>query len=157
MPLSDQEEQLVRLDQFIDKFDANNAALIREVRTEVKGLLPTAIELVYDNYNFLAIGYGSTERASDAIVSIASAANGVGLCFIHGASLPDPQRLLQGSGSQTRFIRLAGVETLREPAVLDLIDLAVASARTPLPQEGGGYTVIKSVSAKQRPRRRTLR
>jgi hypothetical protein len=50
---------------------------------------PTRTEFVYDNYNFFVIGYRPTERPSDSIVSIAAAANGVGLCFIRGASLPD--------------------------------------------------------------------
>jgi hypothetical protein len=37
----------------------------------------------------------------DSIVSIAAGASSVGLCFIHGAGLPDPQKLLLGSGKQT--------------------------------------------------------
>jgi hypothetical protein len=61
--------------------------------------MPTANELVYDNYNFFVIGYCSTERPSDCIASIAAAANGVGLSFYRGVSLPDPHGLLLGSGS----------------------------------------------------------
>lgn len=120
----------------------------------MRKLLPTAIELVYDNYNFFVIGYGPTERASDAIFSIAAAANGVGLAFLHGATLPDPKKLLLGSGKQNRFIRLPTIEPLRSPDVLKLIRAAVAQAKTPLPATGGGFTVIKSVSARQRPRRK---
>ena len=105
-------------------------------------------------YNFFVIGYASTERASDAILSIAAAANGVGLAFLHGASLPDPRKLLLGAGKQNRFIRLPTLEPLRSPDVLTLIRAAVAQARTPFPVTGGGHTVIKSISAKQRPRRK---
>ena len=108
---------------------------------------------MYDNYNFLVFGYATSERASDSIISIAAAANGVGLCFIYGASLPDPQRILLGSGKQTRFIRLPTIAPLRSPAVLSLIRTALARAAKPLSTKGGGYTVIKSISAKQRPRR----
>jgi hypothetical protein len=143
-----------QLEGFIAKFDPAVAKLIHECRAEVRKLLPAAIELVYDNYNFLAIGYGTTERASDCIVSIAAAANGVGLSFYHGSSLPDPERILLGSGKQNRFIRLPSTEPLRSPAVLALIQAAVAQADPPLPATGGGYTVIKSISAKQRPRRK---
>jgi hypothetical protein len=143
-----------QLAAFIIKFDPKVARLIRACRTEVRKLLPTAIELVYDNYNFFVIGYASTERASDAILSIAAAANGVGLAFLHGATLPDPKKLLLGGGKQNRFIRLPTLEPLRSPDVLTLIRAAVAQAKTPLPATGGGYTVIKSISAKQRPRRK---
>ena len=144
-----------QLAAFIAKFDPTTARLIRACRTELRRILPTAIELVYDNYNFLVIGYAATERASDAILSIAAAANGVGLAFLHGATLPDPKKLLLGAGKQNRFVRLPTISVLKSPAVLALIRAAVAQARTPLPASGGGYLVIKSVSAKQRPRRRT--
>ena len=73
------------------------------MRKALRKTAPTAHEMVYDNYNFFVIGYGPTERPSDAILSLTGSANGVGLCFIHGASLPDPQKILLGSGNQTRF------------------------------------------------------
>jgi hypothetical protein len=139
---------------FVAKFDPATAKRIRECRAVIRTLLPTAVELVYDNYNFFVIGYSATERPSDCIVSIAAAANGVGLSFYHGASLPDPQRLLLGSGKQNRFVRLPTAQTLRSPGVLALINAAVARAEPPLPAGGAGHTVIKSVSAKQRPRRK---
>ncbi|HTT57527.1 MAG TPA: DUF1801 domain-containing protein [Opitutaceae bacterium] len=144
-----------QLAAFVAKFEPQTAQLIRACRAEMRRILPTAIELVYDNYNFLVIGYAATERASDAILSIAAAANGVGLAFLHGATLPDPKKLLLGAGKQNRFVRLPTISVLKSPAVLALIRAAVAQARTPLPASGGGYLVIKSVSAKQRPRRRT--
>jgi hypothetical protein len=118
--------------------------------------MPTALELVYDNYNFLVIGYSPTERPSDTILSIAAAANGLGLCFIHGARLPDPHCLLQGSGNQTRFIRLDSPATLAQPAVEALIAAAIDRAK-PLAQTGRGRLIIRSVSAKQRPRRASAR
>ena len=54
----------LQLASFIDKFDTKNAALIRSVRKALRRRLPTANELVYDNYNFFVIGYCSTERPS---------------------------------------------------------------------------------------------
>ena len=80
-------------------------------------------------------------------------AKGVALSFYWGATLPDPKGVLLGSGKQNRFVRLESAATLREPAVAALIRAAVAQAKTPLPATGGGITMIKSVSARQRPRR----
>ena len=139
---------------FLAKFDPKVAKLIRACRVELRKLLPGAIELVYDNYNFFVIGYGPTERASDAIVSIAAAAHGVGLSFLQGASLPDPHKLLLGNGKQNRFIRLPTSQTIKSPEVVSLIHAAVRQAKTPIPNTGGGYMVIKSISKKQRPRRK---
>jgi len=139
---------------FIKKFDSKNAALIRSVRKVLRKRLPTANELVYDNYNFFVIGYCSTERPSDCILSIAAGANGVGLSFYHGAALPDPNKLLLGSGSQNRFIRIESAATLTRPEVEELIAAAIAQAKGPLPGSCKGKLVIRSISKKQKPRRK---
>jgi hypothetical protein len=140
-----------QVEGFIDKFDPAMAKRVREVRAALRKRFPTAIEMVYDNYNFFVIGYSPTARPTDYIVSLAANAKGVGLSFNHGADLPDPHGILQGSGSQNRFVRLEGAKTLSDPHVAEAIDAAVAIAEE-LPEEKG-YTVVRSVSAKQRPRR----
>src|SRR5881227_3235953 len=119
---------------FITEFDPQVAQLIRKCRVKLRKLLPTAVELVYDNYNFFVIGYAPTERASDCIVSLAAAANGVILSFYRGATLADPHKLLQGEGKQNRFIRLPTTQPLKSPAVLALIRAAAAQGSTPLPR-----------------------
>jgi hypothetical protein len=144
-----------QLTMFIEKFEPSRRKLIRAVRRRLRERLPTASELVYDNYNFFVIGYSPTERPSDAIVSIAAGASGVGLCFIHGAKLSDPNKMLLGSGKQTRFLRLASADVLATPAVEALLAAAIAQAKAPLRPTGRGALIIRSVSVKQRPRRRT--
>lgn len=147
---ADPEKQLT---SFVGKFEPKQQKLIRAIRKAVRKRFPTAYELVYDNYNFFVIGYSPTERPSDTIVSIAAAANGVGLCFIQGAKLPDPNKILLGSGKQTRFIRLESPAVLARPEVEALIAAAIRQSKTPLPTSGRGKLMIRSVSAKQRPRR----
>jgi hypothetical protein len=142
-----------QLASFVARFDPAIGKLVRSARVALRKRFPTAVELVYDNYNALAIGWGATERASDVIVSLGIYARGVSLYFTYGAKLPDPQSLLQGSGNQGRFIRLENVALLNQPAVAALLRAATQQAKSPLPATGRGYTVIKSVSAKQRPRR----
>jgi len=138
---------------FIAKFDARVGKLIRSTRSAVRQRFLTATEIVYDNYNFLALGFCSSERPSDWVVSLAANAKGAGLCFYYGATLPDPDGILQGSGNQARFIRLESATTLAKPAVEALLKAAVRQAKNPMPTTGKGRTIIKSVSEKQSPRR----
>ena len=147
----DAERQLAA---FIRKFSPMDQRLIRTVRAALRKRFPAANELVYDNYNFFVIGYSPTERPSDTIVSIAARANSVGLCFMHGAKLPDPNEVLLGAGNQTRFIRIDSPQVLKRSEVQALVAAAIAQARAPLPAAGRGHLIIRSVSAKQRPRRR---
>ena len=88
---------------------------------------------------------------------MAAGANGVGLCFIHGARLADPKKILLGSGKQTRFLRLESADVLQRPEVEALIAAAIAQAKTPLPATGRGKLIIRAVSAKQRPRRKAAK
>jgi hypothetical protein len=138
---------------FIAKFDPSVAKLIRSVRRALRKRFPTANELVYDNYNFFVIGYCSSERPSDCIASLAANAKGVGLSFYYGATLPEPHKILRGSGNQNRFIRLESAATLARPEVEALLSAAAAQGKVPLPKSGRARLIIRSVSAKQRPRR----
>ena len=138
---------------FIAKFDPAIARLTRACRSALRHRYPSAIELVYDNYNALAIGYSPSEKVSDVVFSLAVYARGLNLYFMYGRSLADPDNLLQGSGKQGAFIRIEDAETLDDPKVKQLIERAVKRQKPTFSLKGRGYTVVKSVSAKQRPRR----
>jgi hypothetical protein len=152
-----QQDAEVQVASFIRKFEPKTQTLIRSLRKALGKRLPTANQLVYDNHNFFVIGYCTTERPSDCILSIAAAANGVGLSFYYGATLPDPHHLLLGDGRQNRFIRLESSAALARPEVDALIVAAAALAKTPLPKTGQGQLIIRSISKKQRPRRKAAK
>jgi|SRR6267378_2686036 len=151
MALATPEKQLAG---FIAKFSPDVAKLIRGARRKMRERLPRAVELVYDNYNFFVIGYGPSERPSEAIFSLAAQAKGVGLCFLQGAKLPDPNGLLKGSGNVVRNIRLESVTTLDRPEVRALMKTALEHAKVPMGARGAHRLIIRSVSAKQRARRK---
>jgi hypothetical protein len=140
---------------FMAKFTPEVAELAEAILNKMRRRYPTALELVYDNYNALAIGFCPTERASDGIFSIALYPQWVSLFFLQGAGLPDPTRILKGSGKVVRYIVLPNPSMLDDPAVTVLMNEAVARARVPFHPKGAHRLLIKSVSAKQRPRRRT--
>ena len=142
------------LSRFIAKFERKHRALIGSVRRALRRRLPTANELVWDNYNFFVIGYSATERPSDSVVALAAASNGVGLSFYRGASVPDPHGILLGSGAQNRFIRLESAKTLARPEVEALIAAAIAQMKTPLAKSGRGKLLLRSISKKQRARKK---
>jgi hypothetical protein len=142
-----------QLDLFIDRYSPEVSAQARAALARMRARLPGAIELVYDNYNGLVIGFGPNERASEAIFSIVLYPRWVSLCFLQGAGLADPHRLLKGSGKVVRTLTLNDASDLEIPAVQDLIARALETASTPLDPNGASRLVIKSISAKQRPRR----
>ena len=147
-----------QLESFLEKYDPEVAAFARRALAKMRKLVPGAVEMVYDNYNWLVIGFSPTERPSEAIFSIVLPPGRVTLCFLQGAGLPDPAKRLQGKGNVVRNVRLyeagkADEKVLDEPEVRELINVALNRAKVPMPVGARRKLIIKSISAKQRPRR----
>ena len=152
---ADAEQQL---ESFLAKYDPEVVAFARHALTKMRKLVPGAVEMVYDNYNWLVIGFSPTERPSEAIFSLVLPPGRVTLCFLQGAGLPDPAKRLQGSGNVVRNIRLYNsgeldAKVLDDPEVLALINVALNRAKVPMPDHARRKLIIRAVAAKQRPRR----
>ena len=144
-----------QLDGFIDKFTPEVAALTRALLARMKRRIPGAVIPVYDNNNALAIGFGASDRVKDVVLSLAVMPRWVTLCFMWGVRLSDPHQLLKGEGSQVRHVRLHSPDALDDPRIDAFIAEALANADRPIDPAEPHRLVIKSVSAKQRPRRPT--
>ncbi len=142
-----------QVDSFIARYTPEMAAAINACRARLRERVPRGYELVYDNYNALAIGYAWDDKASASLVSIAGYPRWVTLFFLYGKGLPDPGGLLQGEGARVRSMRLASPDDLDKPAVQRLLDLALAPHAADFAAAPPLKTIVKAVSAKQRERR----
>ncbi len=134
------EQQFRRL---IAKFEPKQQTLIRAVLKALRKRFPTANELVYDYSNSLVIAYAPTETGSFAVVALSAGADGLRLVFNNGPTLPDPKKILLGSGRATRFIWLGSVKDLTRPEVRALLAAAMSRAKIPLPKTGRGRLIVK--------------
>src|ERR1700692_4306262 len=134
MPRTGDPEQ--QLASFIAKYAPEIGAQAEAIRNRMRKLYPTALELVYDNYNALAIGYAPGEKTSEAIFSIALFPRWVSLFFLQAKGLPDPDKILKGSGNVVKHVVLESLDTLRDPPVQSLMKEAVARAKVPFPKHG---------------------
>jgi hypothetical protein len=142
-----------QLDDFIARYSPEIAAQVHAALKTMRARLPGAVEMVYDNHYALVIGFCPVEQASEVILSIAVYPDHINLCFFAGDHLPDPQKLLKGSGKIARHIRLEGPETLDKPAVKALMKAAIANASRPLDRKQPGRIVIASIAKNPRPRK----
>jgi hypothetical protein len=138
---------------FLAKYAPQMEKLARAALAKMRKRLPNAIEFVYDNYNALVFGFGPNERPSDAIFSIALYPDHAALCFLQGAKLPDPHKRLRGSGNVARNVRVNDVRVLDDPQVVTLIEEALRRAKVRMDPKQERKLIIRSISAKQRPRR----
>jgi hypothetical protein len=142
-----------RLAAFLAKYTPEIVAQTNAALAIMRARLPGAVEMVYDNYNALVVGFGARDRPREAVFSIAVYPDHLTLVFIWGADLFDPESLLRGGGNQVRHIRLDGPETLDAAPVRALMAEAIARSTTPFDQTQPNRIVIRAVAAKQRPRR----
>lgn len=140
-----------QLSGFLAKFNPDVAAIATEARAKMRALLPGATELVYDNYNALAIGYAPREKTSEGVFSLAVYPRWVSLFFLKAQGLRDGSNVLKGSGKVVRHIVLKDASTLDDPAVRELMEQALKLH--PIDATNKPSLIIKSISAKQRPRR----
>lgn len=154
MPVSKPVANLQKqIDSFLAKYTPQMEKLARAALRKMRKRLPNAIEFVYDNYNALVFGFGPNERPSDAVFSIALFPNHAALCFLQGAKLPDPHKRLRGSGNVVRNVKVDDVSVLDDPQIVTLINEALLCAKVSMDPKQKRKLVIRSISAKQRPRR----
>jgi len=142
-----------QLDAFLDRYTDDIAAATRRALRELRRRVPGATEMVYDNYNALAIGFGPGDKVAEAVFSIVAYPRWVTLFFLQGARLADPDKVLKGRGSRVRHIVLADPKVIASAPVEALIAQALRAAKVPIDPRRRRSLVIKSVSARQRPRR----
>jgi hypothetical protein len=135
------------LESFIARLDPELQKLVRSVRVALRKRFPTANELTYDYPNALVVAYSATDRGIEGIVSFTARKTGMELHFNQGPKLPDPKKLLKGSGKQTRFIAVTAATQLANPDVKALFAAAVEHASAPLPAKGKGALIIKTNKA----------
>jgi hypothetical protein len=137
----------------IAAFAPAHLRLINAVRRWVRKRLPTAHEVVYEYRDCFVVSYSPNERGYEGVLAIRASADGVRLYVNQSKGLPDPEKLLLGSGKQARWIDIEGAATLASPEVVGLIDKAVARNRVPFAPAGRGSVVVRSTTAQQRRRR----
>jgi hypothetical protein len=136
----------------IAKLAPAHQRLVGAMRRSLRKRLPAAHEVVYEYADCCVISYSPSERGYEGVLAVRASAKGVELYFNGGKELPDPAKLLRGSGKQARFIHMEGASTLARPAVARLIDEAIARNPVPFAPTGRGSVVVRSTAAKKRRR-----
>lgn len=136
------------LRKLVVEFAPAHQRLVGTVRRWLRKRLPTACEVVYRYSGFFVISCSPSEHGYEGVFAVRGSAEGVRLYLNSGKGLPDPEKLLQGSGKQARWMSVDSAATLRRPAVVQLVEAAIARNRVPFGRSGRGPIVIRPASAK---------
>lgn len=136
---------------FLEPYGAEIARLFFATRSAVLSAAPKANELIYDAYNTVTAVFSFTDRSKEAFCHVAAYGNYVNLGFNRGARLPDPEKLLAGTGNSIRHVRIAAVEDLQRPGVRRLLRVAVQEGWSISPiTRAVPQSVVKAICARKR-------
>lgn len=99
--------------------------LVRPWFDRLRALGPDIREIMHDGAPTACVG-----DAAFAYVNAFTAHAAIG--FFHGADLPDPHRLLEGTGKRMRHLKLRPAQPVDEAAIAALLDAAYADIRARL-------------------------
>ena len=140
---------------FLEAYDRHIADLALALREIVLEAAPDASESIYQVYT-VAIWFGFSGKMKDMFCYIATNAGHVNLGFPRGATLPDPNRVLEGDGKSLRHIKFRSQRDVERPFVRRYIQAAIEGA-APAGARGTGKSVVKSVAKSSTRRRRVVK
>ncbi len=108
----------------IEPYPAEVQQLVLATRKFVLRLIPKAIEMVDTKSKVIGFGFGTGYK--DMICSLMPAKGWVTLGIGWGAELPDPQKLMGGSGKVHRHVKLKSEADLKNPALETILKTGLA-------------------------------
>jgi hypothetical protein len=149
----DQKRELLK---YLKPFPKDVQEIALWLREFIWDVYPTSNELIYDNYNAVAIGWSLTERQSHTFCSIAvgRSSHNVHFGFYWGSEITDPKRILRGEGNQYRYLLIKEKKDLPITYIKKLMKEAYTNSLMKVKDRNElreGLTVVKSVSDKKRP------
>lgn len=149
-------DQTKELLTFLKPFDSDIIALAMWLRDFAWDQCPKANELIYDNYNAVAVGWSPTDKVSHIICSIAvyRSNQNVHFGFYWGSELHDPDKLLLGKGNQYRYILVKDKKKFPKAYIKKLLHEAYVNSLSKVKDTNQiiyGQTIIKSLAQKKRP------
>lgn len=110
------------LEPFLMNYSDTVRELARSARALILTVMPKTVEQLDPSANLIA--YGLDHSYKGLICGITLHKAYINIMFAQGASLPDPQGLLQGTGKLARHVHVERLADLEAPGIRDLMETA---------------------------------
>ena len=111
--------------KFLKPYDRNIQELALWVRKYIRSLYPAVNETIWDAASAVSMGFSFTSKWNEGFCHIAVYTSHVNLGFNQGARLKDPKKMLNGTGTHIRHIRITNRKSFPEEYVSELLQQAV--------------------------------
>lgn len=143
-----------QLKKFLSPYSDEVKELTLQLRDYIITLVPEANELIWDNYNAVAMAYAKSEELKDAFVHIAVYSKHVNFGFNRGSELANKKNIaLKGNGKLIRHIKVMDHDAFMKMKVDELLYEALGLSEKLNPAIIGkvskGRSIVKSISEKK--------
>jgi hypothetical protein len=142
-----------QLKKFIQPYDERVQKLTIELRSFITELVPEANELIWDNYNAVAMAYSKSNKLKDAFCHLAVYSNHVNFGFNRGAELLKNEIVLEGKGKLIRHLSIKNLDSFPKEKIKKMIWEAVGISEqindTLVGKKNLGNSIVMSVSEKK--------
>jgi hypothetical protein len=116
----------------VDELLASYPEPVREIAAAARALLKSSLPGIEETADVSAklIGYGYGPGYKDGVCTLILSKKEVKLGIVFGASLPDPKRLMTGTGKVHRHVPLRSPADLERPGLKALLQAALEAQRT---------------------------
>jgi len=144
-----------QLVEFLSPFSNSIQELTIELRNYITDLIPEANELIWDNYNALAMAYSKSEKLKDAFCHISVYSKHVNFGFNRGVELSKYSRIkLKGTGKLIRHIKVTNIDVFKTTEIEEMVweALGISENRNEklTEKKTKGKSIVMSISKKKR-------
>ena len=142
------------LNEFLKPYDASIQEIAMTLSTFITGVVPAANELIWDNYNAVALAYSKSEKLKDAFCHIAVYSRHVNFGFNRGAEIQNQLVKLEGNGKLIRHIKVTSIDEFLKLEIQKMIYEAVLISETINPslstKKSPGRSIVMSIAQNKR-------
>jgi hypothetical protein len=110
-------------EEAVAKAGAHARELAHQLRKLVARVMPNVVEVPWPRLRMASYGVGPKKK-SEHFCYISAQKDDVNLGFYYGAELPDPEKLLRGTGKLLRHVKIREVKAIRSRALRRLLEVA---------------------------------
>jgi hypothetical protein len=110
-------------DEIVSKVSPHARQLAERARSLIRAVYPAVMEVPWPKQRVIGYGVGP-KKMSEHFCYLSVSKDHINVGFMYGAELPDPAKLLEGSGKLLRHVRITQMDQLSNPALKELIKVA---------------------------------
>lgn len=107
-------------DEIVSGVSPHARQLAQAARDLIREVYPAIVEVPWPKQRVIGYGVGP-KKMSEHFCYISVSRDHINLGFMYGAELPDPEKLLEGSGKLLRHVRITELDQLSKPALRQLL------------------------------------